>query len=160
MRAIWRRSLDLWERAKREHASPRQIGVAAGVGALSCCSPVLWTHIPMAVLLASALRVNRVWAAFASQVPSLFGLLRPVIIFTEIEIGHRLRTGRWVEIDVRHVVHEATRLILDWVVGAGVFGVALGLVFGALAYLYARRRVSQIPDVPTATGLPRSASAP
>jgi uncharacterized protein (DUF2062 family) len=135
----------LWDRAKRENASPPQIGVAVGIGALSCCSPLLWTHMPVAVVLATLLRVNRVWAAFASQVPSLFGLLRPLMVLAEIELGHRLRTGAWVELDARQAVREAPRLAIDLAAGAGILGLGLGIVLGVLAYLYARRRRMSSP---------------
>jgi uncharacterized protein (DUF2062 family) len=152
VRRVWARAARLWELAKRENASPPQVGVAVGIGALSCCSPLLWAHLLVAVGLASLLRVNRAWAAFASQVPSLFGLLRPFIVFVELELGHRVRMGGWIELDARHAVREAPRMVLDLVVGAGLFGVGVGVVLGVLAYFYARRRGSRSPSPASPAG--------
>jgi len=142
---IFRRAGDLWQKAKSEAATPRQTGVAVGVGVLACFSPVLWSHVPLALLLSSVLRVNRVWAVVGSQIPSLFGLLRPFIVVAEIEVAHKLRTGDWVELDWRHVASEAPRLLLDLCVGAGLVGAVAALLAGSGAYLYARRRVARAP---------------
>jgi uncharacterized protein (DUF2062 family) len=148
---IFKRARDLWQKAKNEAATPRQTGVAVGVGVLACFSPVLWSHVPLALLLSSALRVNRVWAALGSQIPSLFGLLRPFIVLLEIELAHRIRTGDWVDLDWRHALSEAPRLLLDLFIGAGIVGVAASLLAGSGAYLYARRRLARTPTAAGAT---------
>jgi uncharacterized protein (DUF2062 family) len=150
-RHIFKRARDLWEKARNEATTPRQTGVAVGVGVLACFSPILWSHVPLALLLASVFRVNRVWAALGSQVPSLFGLLRPFIVLLEIELAHRIRTGEWVDLDWRRAVSEAPRLFFDLCVGAGILGVGVALLAGGGAYLYARRRNGRAPTPASAT---------
>jgi uncharacterized protein (DUF2062 family) len=142
---IIKRARELWQRAKNEAATPRQTGVAVGVGVLACFSPLLWSHVPLALLLSSVLKVNRVWAVVGSQLPSLFGLLRPFIVLGEIELAHRLRTGEWVDLDWRHALSEAPRLLLDLCIGAGIVGVTAALLAGSGAYLYAKRRLARTP---------------
>jgi uncharacterized protein (DUF2062 family) len=157
-RHVVKRARELWARAKQERASPRQMGLAVGMGVFACFSPVPWTHVPLALLFASVLRVNRAWAVLGSQVPSLFGLLRAVIMFAEIEVAHRLRTGEWAVLDIRHTLGEAPRLMLDLCVGAGILGGSLGLAAGFSAYLYARRVTRKRDALPPRTsGSPPSA---
>ena len=158
-RHVVKRARELWRRAKEERASPSQVGVAVGVGVLACFSPLPWSHVPLALLFSSTLRVNRVWAVLGSQVPSLFGLLRAPIMFAEIELAHRLRTGEWAVLDVRDALAEAPRLVLDLCVGAGLVGSTLGLLAGAASYLYARRLTRRRGALPPPTsGSPPSAS--
>lgn len=157
-RHVIKRARDLWLRAKQEKASPRQVGLAVGVGVLACFAPVPWTHVPLALLFSTILRVNRVWAVLGSQVPSLFGLLRAPIMFAEIEVAHRLRTGEWAELEISHVVSEGPRLILDLCVGAGLLGASAGLLAGVGAYANARRITRRRDALPPPTsGSPPSA---
>lgn len=150
----------MWRAAKRERASPGRIGVSVGIGTLSCFLPVFWMHLALSLLLATMLRVNRAWAAAASQLPSLFGLLRGPIVVSEIELGHRLRTGEWlVGLEVRSALAEAVRLLVDLWAGAAVVGPALGLLFGSAAYAYARVKLTP-PSTPAGSPPPSSESPP
>jgi uncharacterized protein (DUF2062 family) len=158
-RHVIKRARALWQRAKEERASPRQVGVSVGVGVLACFAPIPWTHVPLALLFSSVLRVNRVWAVVGSQIPSLFGLLRPLIMFAEIEVAHRLRTGEWLELDIGHAMAQAPRLMLDLFVGAGLLGAGAGLAAGLSAYAYGRRVMQRRRDAlpPRTSGSPPSA---
>jgi uncharacterized protein (DUF2062 family) len=154
------RVVRLWQLAKSERASPRQIGVAIFLGTMCCMTPLLYLHLWTALLLATLLRVNRLWAAFGSQVPSLFGLLRPFIMLGEIEIGHRVLEGTWVELHADHILEQAPHMLVDWLAGAGVFGTVLGTIFGVLAYFIARRRKPAEPLAPTSESQPSGSPAP
>jgi uncharacterized protein (DUF2062 family) len=157
-RHVIKRAREMWQRAKRERASPSQVGVAVGAGVLACFAPVPWTHVPLALLFSTVLRVNRVWAVLGSQIPSLFGLLRAPIMFAEIEAAHRLRTGEWAELQIDHVLSDAPRLLLDLFVGAGLLGACAGFLSGVSAYVYARRFTRRRDALPPPTsGSPPSA---
>jgi uncharacterized protein (DUF2062 family) len=130
----------LWQRAKAERASPRQIGVAVAIGTFCCFAPILWLHLATALLLSSVLRVNRLWAAAASQLPSLFGLLRAPILFVEIETGHFVRTGGFLDLTPREALKSATHMIFDWLCGSVVVALVLALALGVSAWGWARRR--------------------
>jgi uncharacterized protein (DUF2062 family) len=130
----------MWDAAKKERASPRQIGVAVAIGAFACFAPVLWLHLATALLLATIFRVNRLWAAAASQLPSLFGLLRVPILFVELEVGRYVRTGAWLDLTPREAMKSAPHLLLDWVVGCATAGVLAASLLGIAAFAWARRR--------------------
>jgi uncharacterized protein (DUF2062 family) len=136
---VIRRSRELVRSAREERASPPQVGVGTGVGVLACFSPLPWSHVPLALLFATILRVNRAWAVVGSQIPSLFGLLRPVIVFGEIEVAYRLRTGAWPQLTIRGALAEAPRLLVDLCVGSAIVGATAGMLGGLAAYLWARR---------------------
>jgi uncharacterized protein (DUF2062 family) len=133
MTAAWRRLLDLLRRARAEHASPVQISVAVAAGLFACCSPLLGFHCFIALALATLFRVNRLWAAVASQA-SIFGILRPPIVFAEIELGHHLRAGAWAPLDLATIVQRAPSLMLDWAIGSLPFGLTVSALGGLLAW--------------------------
>ena len=153
----------LWEAAKRERASPRQIGVAVGVGTMACLAPLLWFHLPSALLLATIFRLNRLWAAAASQLPSLFGLLRPFILFVQLNVGHLVLTGTWLDLNPREALRDAPHLLVAWGVGAGVTCAFFGVAFGLGAFAWAKRRdarAATTPRTPDESPRPSSESPP
>jgi uncharacterized protein (DUF2062 family) len=133
MTAAWRRLLDLLRRARAEHASRLQISVAVAAGLFACCSPLLGFHCFLALALATLFRVNRLSAAVASQA-SIFGILRPPIVFAEIELGHHLRLGSWAPLDLATIVERAPSLMLDWAIGSVPFGLTVSALGGLLAW--------------------------
>jgi uncharacterized protein (DUF2062 family) len=159
-----RRAVDLWNRARAEHASPRQIAGAVAVGLLACCSPMLGFHCFIALGLATLFRVNRLWAAVASQA-SIFGLLRAPIVFAEIELGHYGRTRAWAPLDLRTIVVRAPSLMLDWALGAIPFclvAAALGglVTYAALGLVAAIRNKRLRPLAPSSGSSPSCSRSP
>jgi uncharacterized protein (DUF2062 family) len=135
--ALAARVRDLWERALREHSSPRETGLSVGVGVFSGCTPFLGFHLGIAILLATALRLNRLWAALGSR----FSIL-PVFLwvtFGELEVAHRLRTGAWADLTPKSAFAHANDLLADWALGTVVVGGGLALAAGLLAYALAVR---------------------
>lgn len=131
----------LWELAKREQAAPHQIGLAVGVGVFAGCTPALWFHMWVALLLATLFRVNRLWAFLGSRISffPVFGL----ITFAEIQVAHRIRTGQWLDMEVSGALSHAKELLVDWLLGAALVGVVLGGIVGYAAYAVARWRASR-----------------
>lgn len=129
--------LALWERARTEHSSPREVGWSVAIGVFSGCTPFVGFHIWIALALATLLRLNRLWAAVGSRVSitPLFALLA----FGEIEGAHRLRTGCWAPLSVRDALARGAELLGDWLLGATLVGSVLGAVVGAVAYVGVRR---------------------
>jgi uncharacterized protein len=144
------RARDVWERAKSERASPRQIGWAVGVGVFAGCTPLMGLHGWLALGLATLVRLNRLWAWIGSRVSNMFIL--PWIVLTEIQSVHWLRTGALVPMTVRDAVREGPSLLLDWCMGSVLVGSLLGLVLGLCAYLYARRRATAGREPPSTGG--------
>jgi uncharacterized protein (DUF2062 family) len=127
----------LWQLARREHATPPEIGRAVAVGVFAGCTPAIGFHGWIAVGLATLLRLNRLWAFLGSRVSTFFIL--PWIALAEVELAHRIRVGRWAALTVDTVLHEAPGLLVDWLAGALAVGGALAALLGTVAYLVARR---------------------
>lgn len=132
----------MWQRAKNERGSPRQIGWAVGVGVFAGCTPLVGLHGWVAIGLATVARLSRLWAWIGSRVSNL--LILPWIVFAEIQSAHWLRTGILVPLSVTDALREGPALLLDWCVGSVFVGPALGLSLGFVAYLYARRRAKAV----------------
>jgi uncharacterized protein (DUF2062 family) len=148
-------SRELWERAKREPSSPRQIAFSVAVGAFTACTPFLGFHLGIAVVLATLLRLNRPWAMIASRTPPPLFL---AITFAEIELAHRLRTGRWAPIELHSALAQARELTIDWALGTLIVGVPLAALVGLLAWVIARRWQRLNPRTPGAVRRPSSES--
>jgi uncharacterized protein (DUF2062 family) len=127
------KAVALWNRARAEHASPAQVGGAVAVGLLACCSPMLGFHCFIALGLATMFRVNRLWAAVASQA-SIFGILRAPIIWTEVELGHYARVRTWAPLDLATIIPRAPSLMLDWAIGSIPFGFTVATLGGLLTW--------------------------
>jgi uncharacterized protein (DUF2062 family) len=151
----------LWTRALNERASPREIGLAFGLGVWIGCSPFVGLHLGLAAAAATLLRLNRLWAMAGSRV-AVAPVLATVAL-VEIELGHRVITGTWTALDVHTVLSRARELFLDWSLGALLFGAPVATAAGWLAFELARRRaravIGRTPDGgrPPSSGSPPSA---
>lgn len=154
--SLWKRAKELWRLAKRERASPRQIGWAVGVGVFCGCTPAVGFHGWVAVAAATALRLNRLWAWLGSRVSNV--LVLPLLVVAEIESSHWLRTGDTITLDRRHVLGEAHLLLLDWCLGSVLVGAALGAAAGLAAWGVARVRRKPAQDPSASSGSPPSGS--
>jgi hypothetical protein len=122
------------------------------------CTPFIGLHAGLALVAATVLRLNRLWALIGSRV-SFFALL-PWITLAEIETAHRLRTGQWAPLSLSDADRQAKEWFLDWCLGALPVGGALALVLGALAYAIAARRGSFTRRTPAPAPPPSSESRP
>lgn len=127
----------LWNRARSERSTPREIGLSVGVGVFAGCSPFVGLHFWIALAAATMLRLNRLWAALGSRISSTPLLLG--IAFCEIEFAHRVRTGVWVALSWHEAIGRGRELFADWLLGAVSLGSAIAAVLGFAAYLFARR---------------------
>jgi uncharacterized protein (DUF2062 family) len=157
-RRIWKRTRDLWERAKREHSTPREVGWSVAVGVFSGCTPFIGAHMWIALGLATVLRLNRLWAFLGSRVSS--NVLFVWISFAEIELAHRARTGEWAPVQPEQVLEHGRQLFGDWLLGAAVLGAALAAALGLTAYLAAKRWQRVRPHTPDEPRPPSSESPP
>jgi hypothetical protein len=140
---FWKRTRDLWERAKREHSTPREVGWSVAVGVFCGCSPFIGLHMWIAIALATLFRLNRLWAFVGSRIST--NVLLAWIAFSEVELSHRLRTGAWLALGPRRVVDQvlqhglAWELFGDWLLGSLLVGSVLAAVLGFSAFRAARR---------------------
>jgi uncharacterized protein (DUF2062 family) len=146
----------LWHRAKSEHSAPHEIGWSIAVGVFSGCTPLLGFHMWIALVLATILRLNRLWSLVGSRIS--FTPLFAVITFCEIESAHRLRTGVWAPLSPHEALSHGKELLGDWLLGTAIVGSALATALGLAGYVVARRwQIShRTPLVP----LPPSSESP
>jgi hypothetical protein len=153
------RAGQLWERARREHSTPREVALAVAVGVFAGCTPFFGFHMWIALGLATVLRLNRLWAFLGSRCSVV-----PIyawIGFCEIAVAHRLRTGVWAPLTPADVIARGGELLKDWLVGAVLVGTALATLAGCVAYALARgweRGVRQQQRSPAGSRRPSSES--
>ena len=148
------RSIALWLAVKNERASPRQIGLAVGMGAFIGCTPALGFDGGLAVGVATLFRLNRLYCWVGSRLSNLITL--PWIVLAEIQVAHRLRTGVWLELTTREVLDRGSELVADWLIGLVPVGVPLASAAGMGGYVIARWRQRTRAPLP----LPSSESQP
>lgn len=133
------------------------------VGVFSSCTPFIGAHLWLALGLATVLRLNRLWAVVGSRATS--SPLLPVVVFSEIQLSHRIRTGAWVPLTTHDVLAHGRELLLDWLLGTPLVGGAYAAVLGTVAYAVARRRqrlavTPRTPDEPPPASSESPQSAP
>jgi hypothetical protein len=134
----WFRALrNLWERAVNEHSSPSEIGWSVGIGALAACTPFIGLHMWIATGLATLCRKNRLWAFLGSRLSSSPTLA--FIVFAEVELAHRLRTGLYAPLSLGSAVAHARELLGDWLLGTAIVAPIVGAVVGFIAWRLAVR---------------------
>jgi uncharacterized protein (DUF2062 family) len=159
---FWRRIRDLWRRAKAEHSTPREVGWSVAIGVFCGCTPFIGFHMWMALGLATALRLNRLWAFLGSRIST--NVVLAWIAFSEIQLAHRLRTGAWLPLNPADILAHPWQLfgqvVGDWLVGAILVGAVLAALLGALSYGLARRwRPRGVPLRPRTLEEPRPPSS-
>lgn len=140
----WAKVREIWRKARSEHASPKQIGLAFGVGAFCGCTPAIGFHGWVAIAAATLFKLNRLWSWLGSRISNI--VILPFIVYAEIYVAHRIRTGEIIVFDRKHVIAEAHLLLLDWILGCVPVGLAIGIVLGAIGYAVARLRRTPAPD--------------
>jgi uncharacterized protein (DUF2062 family)/2-polyprenyl-3-methyl-5-hydroxy-6-metoxy-1,4-benzoquinol methylase len=126
----------LYMTLRTEHRTPGKVGLGVGIGVFVGCSPLWGIHFPVAVLVATLFRLNRmlVYAAAYVANPLTIGPM----IFAEVQIGHRLLHGSWLPVTLSEIETVGILGILSaLIVGSIVLGAALGGGFGVLAWLIA-----------------------
>ena len=147
VRTLWRRTRDLWRRAKSERAAPKEIAWAIALGVFCGCTPAVGLRPLLAVALSTAFRLNRLFAFIGAHIASNW-LTFPWVILLEIQVAHRIRSGAYVALDMRDLLHQASALLVDWLLGAlligtGAAALAWLLAFGATHWRAARRKVPE-----------------
>lgn len=134
-RRTWLRRLYMTLRT--EHRTPGKVGFGVGVGVFVGCSPLWGTHFPLAVLLATIFRLNRMIVYAAAYVCN--PLTAVPILAAEIQLGHRLLHGAWLPVTLADVeTLGILGIFANLMVGSVLLGLALGALLGAGAWLVAR----------------------
>ena len=137
-RRLWEKIKRVWQLAKSERATPREIGWAVGIGAFVGCSPAFGLRPWLALGIATLAKKNRLFTWLGSHTSNW--LMAPFILLAEVQFSHRLRTGSFVVLDRENIVDRAPQLLLDWCLGWLAVGGLIAVVMGFLAYGFAHWR--------------------
>jgi len=128
----------LWNLARNERASPKELAWAIALGVFAGCTPAVGVHGWLALGLATLFRKNRLFCWIGSRVSNF--LILPWIVIAEVQLSHRLRTGGFVELHESDALEKAPTLILDWILGSIPVGIALAALVGVLSFYAFRFR--------------------
>jgi len=120
-----------------EHTqTPGRIASAVGLGLFCGVAPIWGYQMALAALLAHALRLNKSIALCASNIS--FPLASPFILAAGLVLGHWLRTGAWLDLQLEGLIQRLPLFLWDWVIGSLVLAAGVGLTGLAVTYLIAR----------------------
>ena len=138
----------LWRHVREEHVQPHRLGLAVGVGLFVGCLPLYGLHLGICIAVAWALRLNKATVYLAANISN--PLLAPLLVAAGIAIGEWIRFGQWRPIDLDQGNDFIDKLalfsghlpdvFLSCLLGDAVLGLGLGVVFGPVVWLWAKRR--------------------
>lgn len=122
------------------HASPFELSASAAIGVFFGTLPLLMSHTLVIAYVTARLRMNQLMSL---SIQSLCA--PPVVPVLCIQLGYRLRTGRWLtDLAWVNVPSEYAKRLWEWLIGSIVLAPVLSVLIAALVYLLstwvARRR--------------------
>jgi uncharacterized protein (DUF2062 family) len=125
-------------RLRTEADTPGRNAAAIALGTFIGCVPLYGAHLLLCVVLARALRLNRVVTYLAAHVNNPF--TAPWILAASLGIGHRVLRGDWPPPSLSALARVgALGLGRDILFGSLVLGAGLGALFGLAALAIGRR---------------------
>lgn len=113
-----------------EHASPAELGAAAGVGTFLAALPLLSLHTVAIVYVTTRLHLNRIMAVAIQNL-----CMPPFVPFVCVEIGYFMRNGRWLrEVSRKTLLYEAPQRIWEWFLGALIVAPILAIITGLIVF--------------------------
>jgi uncharacterized protein (DUF2062 family)/SAM-dependent methyltransferase len=137
----------LWQRLRGTPGSALRAAVAVAIGLFIGCQPLYGLHFVLVLAVCLPLRLDAVLAYLAANISN--PLLAPFLIFSEVEAGAQITTGRFVSFDVEQArATGATGFVRELFVGGITVGAVLALLGFGLAWLIAARRGASTASVP------------
>jgi uncharacterized protein (DUF2062 family) len=141
---------ELLYRLRIEGGTPERQAAAVALGIFIGCTPFYGLHLPLCILFARLLGVNRVKTYIAAHIST--PALAPFLIFFEIQAGRLLRGKRLLSLrpsqvaarwhwrwDPAHLAFWHWRSWFDLLVGSLVLGLALAALLGLVTLVLLRR---------------------
>ena len=131
--------LGLWRRLRGTPGSAVRAAVAVALGLFIGCQPLYGLHLVLVLAVCVPLRLDAVLAYLAANISN--PLVAPFLIFSEVEVGAYLLTGRWVAFEVAQArATGALGFARQLFVGSVAVGAGLALLGFGAAWLLASRR--------------------
>jgi predicted LPLAT superfamily acyltransferase/glycosyltransferase involved in cell wall biosynthesis len=129
----------------KTHRSPRSLAFAVGTGVLIGTSPFFGMHFLIAGAISFFFRLNAAAVLLGTQIS--IPPLAPLLVLGSILTGHRILTAFGVAAPLDDLSGGNAKVVLgialhhfgQWFLGSLILGSLLGLLFGILTYLAARR---------------------
>ena len=135
--------LGLWRRLRGTPGSALRAAAAVAIGLFIGCQPIYGLHLVLVLLVCVPLRLDALLAYLAANISN--PLVAPLLIFSEVEAGAYLLTGRFVAFDVGQArATGAAGFAEQLLVGALAVGAALAFVGFGLAWLIVSRRSERV----------------
>ena len=130
--------LGLWQRLRGTPGSPVRAATAVALGLFIGCQPLYGLHFVLVLAVCLPLRLDAVLAYLAANISN--PLVAPFLIFSEVEAGAYLTTGRFAAFDVAQArATGALGFARQLFVGGLAIGASLALVGFGVAWLLASR---------------------
>lgn len=133
------RPRELFRALLNENSSPEGLAVSAGVSSFLAVLPLPGCHILAILYVTERLHLNKIMAL---TIQNLY--MPPLSPFLCIELGYRMRNGRWLtELTLQSGVRELHLRIYEWFLGSLILAPFWMIVSGVLVYFitaYLQRR--------------------
>ena len=142
--------LGLWRRLRGTPGSAVRAALAVAIGLFIGCQPVYGLHFVLVLAVCVPLRLDAVLSYLAANISN--PLVAPFLIFSEVETGAYLETGRFAAFDVAQArATGALGFARQLLLGGVVVGSVLAALGFALAWLIASRRRASAESAPSVT---------
>jgi SAM-dependent methyltransferase len=152
--------LGLWQRLRGTPGSAVRAALAVALGLFIGCQPLYGLHFVLVMAVCVPLKLDAVLAYLAANISN--PLVAPFLIFSEVEVGAYLTTGRFAAFDVAQArANGALGFARQLLVGSVVVGAALALCGFGVAWFFASRRgnagsAAALPDAAFAAAVERT----
>jgi uncharacterized protein (DUF2062 family) len=118
----------------KENATPGLLAVSAAVGTFLAALPLIAIHTLVIVYVATRLQLNKVMAVSVQNL-----CMPPFVPMICIELGYRMRYGRWLtEFTQTTILAELHQRLLEWLLGSLVVAPLAAVLVGGVVFLGAR----------------------
>ena len=125
--------LGLWQRLRGTPGSPAAAALAVAIGLFIGCQPLYGLHFVLVIAVCVPLRLDAVLSYLAANISNPF--VAPFLVFSEVEAGAYLTTGRFVAFDVEQArATGAVGFARQLFVGSLLVGSVLALLGFVVAY--------------------------
>ena len=140
--------LGLWQRLRGTPGSRVRAASAVALGLFIGCQPLYGLHFVLVLAVCLPLRLDAVLAYLAANVSN--PLVAPFLIFSEVETGAYLTTGRFAAFDLAQArATGALGFARQLFIGGVAVGAVLALIGFGVAWLMASRHSRQPSQAPS-----------
>jgi uncharacterized protein (DUF2062 family) len=115
----------------KENATPGLLAVSAGVGTFLAALPLISAHTLVILYVATRLQLNKVMAVTIQNL-----CMPPFVPMLCIELGYRMRYGRWLtDFTPKVIFGEVHHRLFEWLLGSLVVAPVAAVLVGGVVFL-------------------------